>query len=267
MIEKRSYIELLKKYAEYYDANNEFSKADDCTRQIYRIAHVKTSGNFFSELFHSPLNAIERNIIRPVGKFVDKIGEELDKAVRKYLPGGWTSVLLYATGQGVFGRGAMQAYNQFFGAGGKIEQLVNSDNPAERAAGLALQDMANDMLKEGQTRSQSLPGGPAAPASTGPMTWGEEFFKTNENPMTSAVIQSPAGLLNKFVQDAIEYLVYQNNQSSAQVAFNKIKSSGVDALKAQINKMESNSPTLKLIDPSLQRIKNEVLSRRRWNLQ
>lgn len=266
MIEKRSYIELLKKYAEYYDANKEFFKADDCTREIYRIAHVKTSGNFFSELFHAPLNAIERNIIRPVYTFVVKVGNELDKAVRQYLPGGWASVILYASAQGVLGKGAQKIYSDFFTKGGKIEQLVNSDNPADRAAGKVFQDMANDMLKN-QTRAQSISGGPAASASTGPMTWGEEFFKTNENPMTSAVIQSPAGLLNKFVQDAIQYLVYQTNQSSAQVAFNKIKSSGVDALKAQINKMESNSPTLKLIDPSLQRIKNEVLSRRRWNLQ
>ena len=154
------YSETLRSYASFYDAVGDYKSSDECTEILHKISKIQESNIRLSFNLLKTLG-----LQKPLNWVIDQ-GKKLDKWVRAKIPGGWITVVVIAAGAGAFGPEIQGQLTTFFNKGGKLEQLLTSNNPAERAIGKTLLDTATNKVQQttqqlaqpGQNRSTVLPG-------------------------------------------------------------------------------------------------------------
>ena len=154
------YTETLQNYASFYDAVGDYKSSDECTELLHKISNIQESNIRLSAITLKTFG-----LQKPINWIIDQ-GKKLDKWVRAKIPGGWITVVVIAAGAGAFGPQIQAQLTTFFNKGGKLEQLLNSNNPAERAIGKTLLDTATKKVQQttqqiaqpGQNRTSVLPG-------------------------------------------------------------------------------------------------------------
>jgi hypothetical protein len=159
------YSQTLQSYASFYDAVGDYKSSDECTKFLVKISNIQDKNIRLSFNFLKTVG-----LQKPINYLIDQ-GKKLDKWIRANIPGGWITVVVIAAGAGAFGPQIKSQLLTFFNKGGKLEQLLNSNNPAERAIGKTLLDTATKKVQQttqqlaqpGQNRSTNQAGVLAQP--------------------------------------------------------------------------------------------------------
>jgi len=154
------YSETLQSYASFYDAVGDYKSSDECTEFLVKISNIQDKNIRLSFSFTKMFG------LDKAWNWIKEQGKKVDKWVRDKVPGGWVTVVVIAAGAGAFGAHIQGQLTSFFAKGGKVEQLLNSNNPAERAIGKTLLDTATNKIQQttqqlaqpGQNRSTNQPG-------------------------------------------------------------------------------------------------------------
>ena len=154
------YTDTLQTYASFFDAVGDYKSSDECTEYLVKISKIQDKNIRLSWSFTKMFG------LDKAWNWIKEQGKKVDKWVRDKIPGGWATVVLIAAGAGAFGPQIQTQLLTFFNKGGKLEQLLNSDNPAERAIGKTLFNTAQNKVQQtigqvgqpGQSRATTTPG-------------------------------------------------------------------------------------------------------------
>ena len=188
MYDLKAHYQEINHYANFFDMIGEYEKSDLCYERLKALADhtnkkirtanrksdgqhisdeefIKISKNFLKVItdpFLQPFDYLEKKVIRPTWTKIKEIGHEIDKAVRKNIPGGWATVVLVAASAGYLGPQATTAVRGFFSEGGTLSQALESKNPIINAAANTLLNMGVSGLIQGvnpkEIQSGNTPG-------------------------------------------------------------------------------------------------------------
>lgn len=168
------YAQTLDIYAEFFDNIGDYDSANECVSILQKLAEVqeteiRTASTREANFFKSLERGFRKNVVNPI----KNLGNKVDQAVRKYIPGGWLGAVAMAGAAGAFGPGKLNIkfLNDFFGKGGTISNLLTSDKPYEKMMGENLLKFTQTNMNLGtpggvQTKGPLPPSGQSASFST-----------------------------------------------------------------------------------------------------
>lgn len=218
MNELKDYISTIKLYGELADSFGDYKTADECYALLkeaeaisnnIRTASTKTAGGLF----------------RGIGKAIKNIGRQIDRTVRKVVPGGWGTVIGLAAGP-VLGKLAPALK----GVGSKVLNFVASGGDPMSLLGPGVKpevrQIANMFLQQAQTQGvQAGQGGmPVMTTDAGQPGAAQSGFAGLQTGTTPAYYQSPATTFLYIRNKAIQELNAIPDIKQRQAKYNELKS-------------------------------------------
>lgn len=251
-------IDILIKYASIFDKTGEFKNADECYQILELHNDNQSNFNKYALRFRNPLKDIERSLRKNIWDPIKELGKKIDQTVRKYVPGGWVTVITMAAGAGVLGKDAAIAVKNFIGKGGKLETWATKGTVAQKAAAKAVLDYAE---KEVMNKAQALQGGDQSGSASGGATLPIGSYSAGSvfGPYGATQVRSEKD--NK-LSNITSRLYNAANEQTAKTEWNQITKVEVP----EFNKALSAYPEKQIKDSELNSIKSQLKTQKNYNL-